>query len=237
MTTPHINAQTHDFAKTVLMPGDPLRAKYIADNYLEHAKCVTQVRNMLGYTGYYQDQAISVMGSGMGVPSISIYATELFEQFEVEHIIRVGSCGALQTNIQLHDIIIAMAASTDSAVNRQRIPQCDFAATANFTLLQLMVDAAKERAIAINVGPVFTTDLFYAANTDTQKKLQHYGLLAIEMEAAGLYGVAAQYNKKALAICSVSDHLITGEQLTAKEREQDFDKMMTLALAGCHKLT
>ena len=191
MPTPHIEAQAGDFAETVLMPGDPLRAKFIAENFLDDVKCVTKVRNMFGYTGTYKGKRISVMGSGMGVPSISIYATELYRDYGVEKIIRIGSCGAIRDDIKIRDIVIGMAASTDSNVNRQRISNVDFAACADFSLLKSVVDTAEKMGKAVHVGNIFTADLFYTPQPEIFATLEKYGVLAVEMEAAGLYGVAA----------------------------------------------
>ena len=230
MTTPHIDAQPGDFATTVLMPGDPLRAKYIADNFLTDVKQVNSVRNMFGYTGFYKGKKVSTMGSGMGVPSISIYAHELFEHFAVESIIRVGSCGAIQQNIDLWDIVLAMGATTDSSVNRTRLHGYEFAATANYELLEKAVNTARSLGERVHVGNVFTADLFYSPDDDVLKLMARYSVLATEMETAGLYGVAAEFGKKALAINTVSDHLITGDKLTSNERQNSFDRMIHLAL-------
>lgn len=230
MSTPHISANNGDFAKTVLMPGDPLRAKFIAEHFLTDAQCVTSVRNMLGYTGTYKGEPISVMGSGMGIPSISIYATELYKDFDVENIIRIGSCGAVRDDIHIRDIVIGMAASTDSNVNRQRLNQCDFAACADFSLLQKVVNTAESLAKKVHVGNIFTADLFYTPQPEMFALMEKHGILAVEMEAAGLYGVAAEYGKKALTVLTVSDHIKTGEQTTAKERENTFKGMMELTL-------
>lgn len=230
MATAHISANSGDFAKTVLMPGDPLRAKFIADNFLDDVKCVTRVRNMYGFTGTYKGKPISVMGSGMGIPSISIYATELYKDFGVEEIIRIGSCGAIRDDIKIRDIIIGMAASTDSNVNRQRLNHCDFAACADFSLLQKVVNTANKNDINVHVGNIFTADLFYTPNFDMFAKMEKLGILAVEMEAAGLYGVAAEYGKKALTVLTVSDHIKTGEETTAEERENTFKEMMELTL-------
>jgi purine-nucleoside phosphorylase len=230
MSTPHIEAQQGDFAETVLMPGDPLRAKFIAENFLEDAKLITQVRNMYGYTGTYKGKRISVMGSGMGIPSISIYATELYKFYGVENIIRIGSCGALPEEIKVRDIVIGMAASTDSNVNRNRLSGVDFAATADFSLLKKVVDTADRMNQNVHVGNIFTADLFYTPNPEMFAKMEQYGLLAVEMEAAGLYGVAAEYGKKALCVLTVSDHIKTGEQTTAEERQNTFKDMMELTL-------
>ncbi|GAW97267.1 MULTISPECIES: purine-nucleoside phosphorylase [Colwellia] len=230
MPTPHIEAQAGDFAETVLMPGDPLRAKFIAENFLDDVKCVTQVRNMFGYTGTYKGKRISVMGSGMGIPSISIYATELYKDYGVEKIIRIGSCGAIRDDIKIRDIVIGMAASTDSNVNRQRINNIDFAACADFSLLKSVVDTAERLGKAVHVGNIFTADLFYTPQPEMFTTLEKYGVLAVEMEAAGLYGVAAEYGKKALTVLTVSDHIKTGEQTTAEERQTTFKDMMELTL-------
>lgn len=230
MSTPHISANLGDFAETVLMPGDPLRAKFIADTFLDGAKCVTKVRNMFGYTGTYQGKPVSVMGSGMGVPSISIYATELYKDFGVENIIRIGSCGAVRDDIKIRDIVIGMAASTDSNVNRQRFNQWDFAATADFSLLHKVVNTAQRLERAVHVGNIFSADLFYTPQPEMFAMMEKYGILAVEMEAAGLYGVAAEYGKKALTVLTVSDHIKTGEKTTADERENTFKEMMELTL-------
>lgn len=230
MPTPHIAAQPGEFAETVLMPGDPLRAKFIAENFLENAQCITQVRNMFGYTGTYKGKRVSVMGSGMGVPSISIYATELYKDYGVEKIIRIGSCGAVRDDIKIRDIIVGMAASTDSNVNRQRFHNVDFAACADFSLLKSVVDTADKLGKQVHVGNIFTADLFYTPQPEMFATMEKYGILAVEMEAAGLYGVAAEYGKKALTVLTVSDHIKTGEQTTAAERETTFKDMMELTL-------
>ncbi len=230
MSTPHISANLGDFAETVLMPGDPLRAKFIAENFLDDIKCVTKVRNMFGYTGTYKGKAISVMGSGMGIPSISIYATELYKNFGVENIIRVGSCGAVRDDIKIRDVIVGMAASTDSNVNRMRFNQCDFAAIADFSLLHKVVNTAERLDKEIHVGNIFSADLFYTPQPEMFTLMENHGILAVEMEAAGLYGVAAELGKKALTVLTVSDHIKTGEQTTADERESTFKDMMELTL-------
>jgi purine-nucleoside phosphorylase len=230
MATPHIEAAPNDFAKTVLMPGDPLRAKFIAENFLDNAKCVTRVRNILGYTGTYKGQPISVMGSGMGIPSMSIYATELYRDYGVENIIRVGSCGSIRDDIQLEDIVIAMGASTDSNVNRQRLNNYDFAAIANYELLEKVVSTAKRLGKTPKVGNVFSADLFYVPEFSVFETLEKYGILAVEMEAAGLYGVAAELGKKALCLLTVSDHIKTGEKMTAEDRQLKFGEMIEVTL-------
>lgn len=230
MPTPHIEAQAGDFAKTVLMPGDPLRAKFIAENFLDDAKCVTKVRNMFGYTGTYKGKPVSVMGSGMGIPSASIYATELYKDYGVESIIRVGSCGAVRDDIKIRDIVIGMAASTDSNVNRQRFHNLDFAACADYSLLKSVVDCADKLDKPVHVGNIFSADLFYTPQPEVFATMEKYGILAVEMEAAGLYGVAAEYGKKALTVLTVSDHIKTGEQTTSAERETTFKEMIELTL-------
>lgn len=230
MSTPHISAKPDEFAETVLMPGDPLRAKYIADTFLSKVTQVNHVRNMLGYSGFYNGKRLSVMGSGMGVPSISIYAHELYQTFLVKNIIRVGSCGAIQPDVQVRDVIIAMGATTDSSVNRNRLKGHDFAATASFELLETAVQTARRKSTKFHVGNVFTADLFYAPDDQVLKLMAKYGVLATEMEAAGLYGVAAECGANALTICTVSDHILTGEQLNAEARQNSFNDMIEIAL-------
>ena len=231
MSTFHIEASSGAFAETVLMPGDPLRAKYIAENHLGDVKQVNQLRNMLAFTGFYKGKQVSVMGSGMGIPSISLYAHELFSDFNVQNIIRVGSCGALQADIQLNDIVIAMGACTDSNVNRLRANGADFAAIADFGLLRAAVDACHQHGLKCHVGNVFSTDTFYSEFPDTNDALARLGVMAAEMEAAGLYGVAAQMGKKALAINTVSDNLVDDTHLTPEQRQTGFDQMINVALS------
>ncbi|MCB5225613.1 purine-nucleoside phosphorylase [Alishewanella sp. 16-MA] len=232
MATPHINAPAGAFAETVLMPGDPLRAKHIAETFLEDAVCVNTVRNMFGYTGTYKGKKVSVLGSGMGVPSMSIYATELVKFYDVKNIIRIGSCGALPLSVKVRDVVIGMGASTDSMVNRNRVGGLDFAAMASFGLLEKAVAAARAKSIDVKVGNVFTSDLFYNPSETLFDTLEKYGVLAVEMEAAGLYGVAAEYGINALAIFTVSDHIRTGEALSAELRQTSFNEMVEVAL-GC----
>lgn len=230
MTTPHINAEPGAFAQTVLLPGDPLRAEYIADTFLDTPKMVTDVRNMLGFTGSYKGRPVSVMGTGMGIPSCTIYASELITEYGVKNLIRVGSCGAVNTKVKLHDVIIAMAASTDSKVNRIRFQGHDFAATADFGLLQNAVAAAASKSIPVRVGNIFTSDFFYSPEPELFDLMEQYNILAVEMEAAGLYGTAAQLGTGALCIVTVSDHIRTGERATSEERRTGFDKMVQIAL-------
>ncbi|MDU9411793.1 purine-nucleoside phosphorylase [Pseudomonas sp. zfem005] len=230
MATPHITALAGDFAETVLMPGDPLRAKMIADTYLTDVRQVNAVRNMLAFTGFYQGQRISVMGSGMGIPSLSIYAHELFSQYGVQRIVRVGSCGSLQDGVKVGDLVIAQGASTDSVVNRKRFGGFDFAALADYRLLERTVRRADESGQPVHVGNVFSADLFYEPDLAWAARMTGMGVLAVEMEAAGLYGVAAELGRQALAVLTVSDHLISGEKLTAEQRQEDFHDMVRLTL-------
>lgn len=230
MATPHISAEPGDFAPSVLLPGDPLRARYIAENFLDDVKEVTAVRNMLGFTGSYQGVAVSAMGTGMGIPSASIYATELVTQYGVERLIRVGSCGALQPDLALRDVVLASGACTDSGVNRIRYGGFDFAATADFALLSAAFGAAEEAGIPVRVGNVHSTDLFYNPEEGAFERMQGMGVLAVEMEAAGLYGVAAEKGARSLTILTVSDHILQGTETTPDERETTFDDMVRIAL-------
>jgi len=240
MTTPHINAASGDFAKTVLFPGDPLRAKYIADTFLTDVKQVNSVRNMLGFTGFYtgkngEQLRVSVMGSGMGIPSCSIYAKELITEYGVKNIIRVGSCGAVSSDIKVRDVIIGMGACTDSKVNRTRFKDHDFAAIADFNLLMNAVNAAKQNNIEVKVGNIFSADLFYTPDPEMFDVMEKMDILGVEMEAAGLYGVATEYGANALCVLTVSDHIRTGEQTTAQERETSFNEMISLTLESLLK--
>jgi len=230
MATPHINAEHGDFAKTVLFPGDPLRAKYIAETFFDDAKLVTDVRNMFGYTGTYKGKEVSVMGSGMGIPSCSIYAKELITDFGVENIIRVGTCGAVSRDVKVLDVIIAMGASTDAKVNRTRFAGHDFAAIADYGLLRRAVDAAEEAGISIKIGNIFSADLFYTPEPEVFDVLENHNILGVDMEAAGLYGVAAEFGAKALTILTVSDHIRTGEKTSSEERQTSFNEMIYVAL-------
>jgi len=232
MATPHIHAPEGAFAETVLMPGDPLRAKHIADTFLQDVVCVNTVRNMFGYTGTYQGKKVSVLGSGMGIPSMSIYATELVKFYGVKNVIRIGSCGGLPLDVKVRDVVIAMGASTDSNVNRNRLGgNLDFAALADYGLLERAVAAARAKSIDVKVGNLFTSDLFYNPDPTLFDRLEKYGVLGVEMEAAGLYGVAAEFGIKALAIMTVSDHIRTGEALSAELRQTSFNEMVEIALA------
>lgn len=236
MATPHIKAEKGDFAETVLMPGDPLRAKYIADTFLSNVVQVNDVRNMFGYTGEYEGQRVSIMGSGMGIPSISIYAKELITEFDVKNIIRVGSCGALPDDVHMRDVVIAMGASTDSNVNRARLQGYDYAAIADYNLLEKTVSAARDAGKQVKVGNVFSADLFYTPVEGIMQTLKDMGVLAVEMEAAGLYGVAAEYGANALAVMTVSDHIMRGEALSADDRQNTFNDMIEITLKAVGNL-
>lgn len=230
MSTPHINASPDDFAKTVLMPGDPLRAQYIADTYFDESRRVTDVRNMWGFTGTYRGMPISVMAHGMGIPSCSIYCTELVTEYDVKRIIRVGSCGTSHPDVKLRDVIIAMGASTDSGVNRMRFGGYDLAPLATFSLVQNAVKAAEENNVSYRVGNIFSADLFYTPQPEMFDTLAKYNVLGVEMEAAGIFPIAAEHGVEALAICTVSDNIRTGEALSADERATTFDDMIKVAL-------
>jgi purine-nucleoside phosphorylase len=226
----HINAMKGDIAETILLPGDPLRAKWIAETYFENPVCFNEVRGMLGYTGTYNGKKISAMGTGMGVPSISIYTHELITEFGVKNLIRVGSAGSYQLEIKIRDIVLAMAASSTSGVNELRFGGADFAPTANFGLFQKAVEIAKQKNIPIKAGNVLTSDEFYADEFESYKKWSKFGVLCVEMESAGLYTVAAKHKVNALSILTISDSLVTGEKTTSKERETTFDEMIKIAL-------
>ena len=228
--TPHIAAKEGDFAKTVLMPGDPLRAKYIAETYLENARQVTSVRNMLGFTGTYKGREISVMGGGMGMPSIGIYSYELFNFYGVEQIIRIGSAGALQEEVNVMDVIIGMGACTDSRFAEQYGLPGTYAPIADYGLLRKAVDVANAQGTKVVVGNVLSSDVFYNANKNANDLWRSMGVLAVEMEAAALYMNAAKAGKKALCILTVSDHIYRDEALSAEERQIGFGKMMEVAL-------
>ncbi len=231
MSTPHLKAEPGDYAETVLMPGDPLRAQYIAETYLDDVRKVNEVRGMFGFTGTYRGTPMSVQGSGMGVPSMQIYATELIKEFGVQRLVRVGSCGALRDEIDLGDVVVALAAGTDSIVNRRRLEGRDFPAAADWGLLRAVVDRAEATDVTARVGTVFTSDFFYEpGGSDTFDLLERHGFLAVEMEAAGLYGAAAEYGAAALTVATVSDQIKRGELMTPEERQTSFDDMITLVL-------
>ncbi len=230
MAAKHINAKPGDFAETVLMPGDPLRAEYIASTYLEGARKVCDVRNMWGFTGQYKGKALSVMAHGMGIPSASIYCSELITDYGVKRIIRVGSCGTVNPSVKLWDIIIAMGASTNSGVNRMRFGGYDLAALASFELLSRAVSVAEEKGVSFHVGNIFSEDLFYTPDSGIFDLMEKYNILGVEMEAAGMYALAAEHRIDALAICTVSDDIRSGKALTTTERQTAFDEMIGVAL-------
>jgi len=230
MPTPHISAEKGDFAPSVLLPGDPLRAKHIADHFLDDAVQVNEVRNMLGFTGRYDGVPVSVMGTGMGVPSASIYAAELIAEYGVERLIRVGSAGGVQPSVRIRDVILAIGACTDSGVNRARYGGYDFAATADYRLLKAAEQAAEAKGVEAKVGAVHTADLFYNPDGEAFDRMEAMGVLAVEMEAAGLYGVAAEKGGRALTVVTVSDHIRTGESTSSAERERTFGEMVKIAL-------
>ena len=226
----HIGAAKGDIAPTVLMPGDPMRAKFFAETFLEDAVCFNQVRGMLGYTGTHRGRRISTMGSGMGVPSFSIYMNELVMEYDVKTVIRVGTCGAFLPELKVGDVVMAMAASTDSHVNRLRFGGMDFAPNANFDLLLKAFNAVRARGLTAHVGNVFTGDTFYAEDPDWWKIWADHGVLACDMETNALYTLAARHGVAALAIMTVSDNLATGELATADQRERNFPLMAEIAL-------
>ena len=228
--TPHIGAKKGDFAKTVLMPGDPLRAKYIAETYLENPRLVTSVRNMLGYTGTYKGKEISVMGGGMGMPSIGIYSYELFNFYDVDQIIRIGSAGAFHDDLNVMDIVIGMGACTNSDFVKQYNLPGTYAPIADYGLMKRAIDAAEAQGTKYVVGNVLSSDIFYNADPTVNQRWKDMGVLCVEMEAAALYMNAARCGKNALAICTVSDSLVTGESLDSEERATTFNEMIKIAL-------
>ena len=227
----HIGAEAGQVAPTVLLPGDPLRAKWIAETFLDDVSCYSEVRGMLGFTGTWHGEPVSVQGSGMGQPSMAIYVNELFSEYDVRQIVRVGSCGALTEKVALRDVVIASGACTDSAMNRLRFGGLDYAPVADFGLLRAAHDAASELdGVTTHVGLIFSGDSFYSPRPEQTLPMVEHGVLAVEMEASALYTLAASYGRKALAVCTVSDHIVTGEQTTATEREQTFEAMVQIAL-------
>jgi purine-nucleoside phosphorylase len=229
--TPHLSAEPGDFAEAVLLPGDPLRAEYIAEEFFDEPRQVNAVRNAFAYTGSYRGMPVSVLGTGMGIPSASIYTKELVTEYGAKRLVRVGSCGAVQDDVAIRDVILAIGACTDSGVNRARYAGLDFAATADFGLLRATADAAAARDVDVRVGNVHSADLFYDPR-GLVETMRAMGVLAIEMEAAGIYGVAAEYGARALTVATVSDHVVTGEQTSSAERQRTFDDMVVVALDG-----
>ena len=227
----HIEAKKGDIAETVLLPGDPMRAKWIAETFLENYNCYNDVRGMLGYTGFYKGKRVSVQGTGMGIPSALIYCHELINDYGVKNLIRVGSTGSYQKEVKIRDIVIAMAASSTSGINNSRFINADYSPTANFELLMKAALYAKESNIAIKAGNVLSADEFYEDDSNSYKKWAEFGVLCVEMETAGLYTIAAKFNVKALSILTVSDSLVTNERTTADERESTFSTMIEIALS------
>lgn len=227
----HIDANKEDIAESILLPGDPLRAKYIADTFLKDIIQYNDVRGMYGYTGTYKGQRVSVQGTGMGVPSISIYVNELIQSYDVQKLIRVGTCGAIQKDVHVRDLIIAQGSTTDSQMNRMVFGGIDYAPLAHFGLLKTAYDIGLNKDLHIHVGNVFTSDAFYRDNAkEVNELLATYNVLAIEMETTALYTLAAKFGRQALSILTVSDHVVTGEETTAKERQTTFHDMMEIAL-------
>ncbi|MBZ5740694.1 purine-nucleoside phosphorylase [Nocardioides mangrovi] len=230
----HIGAQPGDIAPLVLMPGDPLRARWIAETFLEDARCYTEVRGMYGYTGTWQGHRVSVQGSGMGQPSLAIYANELFREYDVQSVIRVGSCGGMTEKVGIRDLVIASGACTDSSMNRITFEGLDYAPVADFGLLCAAYDAAIARAgdEGVHVGLIYSSDSFYPTRPELTARMVEHGALAVEMEASALYTIAARHGRRALAVCTVSDHLVTGEETSALERQETFGAMVEIALTA-----
>ncbi|MFT8872419.1 MAG: purine-nucleoside phosphorylase [Sporolactobacillus sp.] len=228
----HIEARIGQVAETVLLPGDPLRAKYIADTYLEKAEAYNHIRGMLGYTGYYRGKRISVQGSGMGMPSLAIYVNELIREYGAKCLIRVGTCGGLQAKLHVRDVVLALSATTDSAMNRLSFQGFDYAPTADFRLLCAAYQAAQTRGVTVHAGNILSTDVFYRDSMEPLKYLANCGVLAVEMETAALYTLAAKYGVRALTVLTVSDHVFSGEATSAAEREHTLDDMVHIALAA-----
>lgn len=226
----HIGTKEGDIASTVLLPGDPLRAKNIAENFLTDVICYNEVRGMHGFTGTYKGKKISVQGTGIGIPSISIYVNELIVSYKAKNLIRIGSCGSMQPDVKIRDVILAMSASTDSHINKIRFNGMDYAPTANFNLLKRAYDIALEKNIPVKIGSVLTTDTFYNDDPNSWKHWANYGILAVEMETAILYTLAAKFKVNALSILTVSDSLVTREETTSEERQKTFNQMVEVAL-------
>lgn len=230
--TIHIGAEKGDIAPTVLMPGDPYRAKWAAETFLKDARCINEVRGMLGFTGTWNGHRVTIQGSGMGMPSLSIYANELIKDYDVQTLIRIGSCGGMQKNVGIRDVILAMTASTLSTPSRGIFKELNFAPCADYQLLSAAHDAAKAKGVPTHVGGIYSSDVFYDERPDLNEQMIRHGILGVEMEAAELYNLAARYGRRALAILTVSDHLITHEALPAEDRERSFGDMVEIALAA-----
>lgn len=230
--TVHIGAEKGDIAPTVLMPGDPYRAKWAAENFLTDVRCVNEVRGMLGFTGTWNGHPVTIQGSGMGMPSMSIYANELIRDYDAQTLIRIGSCGAIQNSVAIRDVILAMTTSTLSTPSRGIFKEMNFAPCADFGLLAAAKAAAEAKGVSHHVGGIYSSDIFYDERPDLDEQLERHGTLAIEMEAAELYILAARYQRRALAVLTVSDHLKTGEDLSSQDREQTFGDMVDIALTA-----
>ncbi len=226
----HIGAAPGQVAPRILLPGDPLRAAWIAETVLDDAQCYSSVRAMSGFTGSYRGEQISVQGTGMGMPSASIYINELIRDYDVQQLVRVGSCGALSEDLAIRDVVLAISASTDSSMNKIRFEGLDYAACADFQLLRAAYDAAERAGLSAVVTQIFSSDSFYSDRPELLSRMVEYGVKAVEMEANALYTLAAKHDRQALAICTVSDHIVTGEETSASEREQTFAEMVTIAL-------
>ncbi|MFQ1699510.1 purine-nucleoside phosphorylase [Loktanella agnita] len=228
--TIHIDAEKGDIAPTVLMPGDPYRAKWAAETYLENPRCINQVRGMLGFTGTWHGHDVTIQGSGMGMPSLSIYANELISDYDVQTLVRVGSCGGMQENVGIRDVILAMSASSIATPSGSIFREFNFAPCADFALLVAAEKAAREKGVTTHVGSIYSSDTFYDERPDLNEQMTRHGILGVEMEAAELYNLAARHGRRALAVLTVSDHLITHEALPAEDRERSFGDMIEIAL-------
>lgn len=226
----HIGAKQGEIAETILLPGDPLRAKFIAETYFENISCYNEVRGMLGFTGTYKGKRISVQGTGMGIPTTSIYVNELISEYGVKNLFRVGTCGAMQEHVHVRDVVLAQASCTDSSMNRHVFGGYDFSPIASFPLLKGAYDNGIAKGLNLHVGNIFSSDMFYRDDKSIVQKLMDYGVLAVEMETTALYSLAAKFGVNALTILTVSDHLLTGEETTSQERQTTFHDMMEVAL-------
>ena len=233
--TIHIGAKKEDIAETVLLPGDPYRAKWAAETFLEKPKLINEVRGMLGYTGDWKGNRVTIHGSGMGMPSLSIYVNELIKDYDAQTLIRIGSCGGMVEKVGIRDIIIAMSASSMSSMNKPIFKDLNFAPTANWDLLNAAAKAAEKRNSNVHIGNIFSSDVFYSEHSEIDEEMRRHNVLAVEMEAAELYTLAARYGRKALAVLTISDHLITHEALPSEEREQSFGEMVEIALEAAFK--
>ncbi len=228
----HIGAEKGDIAPTVLMPGDPYRAKWAAETFLDNPKCINEVRGMLGFTGTWQGHPVTIQGSGMGMPSLSIYANELISEYDVQTLIRIGSCGGMQEKVGIRDVVLAMTASTLSTPSRGIFKELNFAPCADYGLLAAAHQAATDKQVPVHVGGIYSSDVFYDERPDLNEQMMRHGILGVEMEAAELYNLAARHGRRALAVLTVSDHLITHEALPAEDREKSFGDMVEIALTA-----